>query len=121
MNKIRNRLLKIKAFVYKNPKRFYKYWMAILIVLFVFSTWKEIYYPSKYFESTQIPQIQKQSDEEIAAIKKEEKSKEMKSKAILKELEYLGKKRENKILTKEDSVRVEYLMNKYNEINHEGF
>lgn len=118
---IKDRIIKIKEVIYKNPKTFYKYSMITLIILFVFSTLKEIYYPSNYFETSVIPQIQRKSEQEINTIKKKEKDKEKESKEILEELQVLGEKRSNRTLTKADSIRAEFLMNKYNEINNGGF
>lgn len=118
---LKDKLLKIKENIYNNPKIFYKYSMITLIVFFVFSVIKEIYYPTNYFESLEIPQIQRKSEQEIKVMKKEEKDKEKESKEILEELQILGQKRETNTLTKSDSMRVEFLMNKYNEINNGGF
>lgn len=118
---IKERLIKIKETIYNNPKTFYKYSMVTLIIFFVFSTIKEIYYPSKYFESTQIPQIQRKSEQEIKVMKKEEKDREKESKEILDELQALGKKRDSNSLTEIDSIRAEFLMNRYNKINNGGF
>lgn len=118
---IKGSIIKIKETIYNNPKTFYKYSMITLIIFFVFSTIKEIYYPSKYFESTQVPQIQRKSEQEIKVMKKEEKDRERESKEILDELQALGKKRDNNSLTQADSIRAQFLMNKYNKINNGGF
>ncbi|MEE3724527.1 hypothetical protein V2H21_04020 [Riemerella anatipestifer] len=118
---IKDKLLRIKEYIYKNPKMFYKYSMVTLIIFFAFSIWREIYYPPRYLDILEIPTIQRKSDQDIKILKKQEKTKENESKIILQELEELGKKRQNKSLNESDSLRAEFLMKKYNTINNGGF
>ncbi|MCO7354037.1 hypothetical protein [Riemerella anatipestifer] len=118
---IKDKLLRIKEHIYKNPKMFYKYSMVTLIIFFAFSIWREIYYPPRYLDILEIPTIQRKSDQDIKILKKQEKTKENESKIILQELEELGKKRQNKSLNESDSLRAEFLMKKYNTINNGGF
>ena len=69
----------------------------------------------------EIPSIQTKSEQEIDVLKEKEKNKENESKEILSELKELRTKKESGQMTKEDSVRAEFLMNKYNELNNGGF
>lgn len=117
--KIKETILHIKEYVYQHPKAFYKYSMIILVISLLINVWIEIKYPPNYFEGVVgMPRLFKESDKKIESIRKNREKDLEKSKEILDELKILGKKREMGKLTNDDSIRVEYLFNQYNEINN---
>lgn len=118
---LKDKVLDIKEMIYQNPKKFYIYSMFVLVAFFLFSLWRDFYYPPNYYSSMEIPSIQNKSEQEIDVLKEKEKNKENESKEILSELKELRTKKESGQMTKEDSVRAEFLMNKYNELNNGGF
>lgn len=118
---LKDKVLDIKENIYQNPKKFYVYSMFVLVAFFLFSLWRDFYYPPNYYSSMEIPSIQTKSEQEIDVLKEKEKNKENESKEILSELKELRTKKESGQMTKEDSVRAEFLMNKYNELNNGGF
>lgn len=118
---LKNKILKIKEIIIQNPKKFYIYSMIILTISLIFNVWREIYYPPNYLSGmVQIPTIFSKSEKKIELLKKKQKESLDETKKILDELKELGEKRKNNTLSKEDSIRVEFLMKKYDEINNGG-
>lgn len=118
---LKNKILKIKEIIIQNPKKFYIYSMIILTISLIFNVWREIYYPPNYLSGmVQIPTIFSKSEKKIELLKKKQKESLDETKKILDELKQLGEKRKNNTLSKEDSIRVEFLMKKYDEINNGG-
>lgn len=118
---LKNKILKIKEIIIQNPKKFYIYSMIILTISLIFNVWREIYYPPNYLSGmVQIPTVFSKSEKKIELLKKKQKESLDETKKILDELKELGEKRKNNTLSKEDSIRVEFLMKKYDEINNGG-
>ncbi|GIJ95365.1 hypothetical protein CAPN002_25830 [Capnocytophaga stomatis] len=103
----------------ENPKKFYFYSIGILFTLLILNVALEILYNNKKTDKNFLLPLYKKSE---TIIKKEEKREEDKQKRmvkIIKELEILKEKREDGSLTSNDSIRIEFLYNQYQNIKNE--
>ncbi|HAY3591375.1 hypothetical protein CMT22_16005 [Elizabethkingia anophelis] len=109
---MKEKYLKIKDWVYENPKKVYKYAMIFLILSFVLSIIQFYYFPSKMVFSVTPPP----SFTENNSAKLKSRTKEIEMEKIVKELELFKVKRDKGSLTKADSLRIDYLFNQYQKL-----
>ena len=100
----------------KNPKKFFTYSMVFLSVSFVGSLVKGIFLPSESAFKIKPPMLYSKSNKSEQVGKNQEKEMEK----IVNELKILKMKRDRKELQKEDSLRIEYLYNQYQELKNGG-
>jgi len=98
----------------KNPKRFFMYSMIILSVSFMGSLIQGIYFPSETTFTIKPPIIY--SKNEIRHNKVSGQDKEMEK--IVGEMKLLKEKRDRNALQKEDSLRIEFLFNRYQQLKN---
>lgn len=107
-------LIKAKRYLNKDPKRFYKYAMTVLFISLVFAIISAIvlkpktgikHIPFDFMEHQKMPNQSNSNENEL--------------KRIVNELEVYKVKRENEELTEQDSVRIEYLYNKFQKLKNE--
>ena len=110
---IKAQVLQLKDWIIKHPKQFYKYIMLILIVSFGL-IFIQYYYFTPKIPINNIPNLYSESDE----VKSEMNMNENKMENVVKELQQLKGKRENGPLTKNDSLRIEYLYNQYQKLKN---
>ncbi|WP_034672156.1 hypothetical protein [Epilithonimonas caeni] len=109
---IDNIILKYKeyyAFLERHPKQVFIYAMLILSVSFIGMIVQGVFFPAKKEDSFKLPVLYSKSDEK----KKERDEKEKEMGKIMQQLEKYKLKRDNGSLTKEDSLRINYLFNQY--------
>lgn len=102
------------GFVVKNPKRFYMYSMIFLSVSFVGSLIQGIFSPSDKSFTIKPPLLY--SDQDVGHSTISLQDEEMKK--IIGELKLLKAKRDRNALQKEDSLRIEFLFNQYQQLKH---
>lgn len=107
-NKIKEILIKFLEWLDKYPKQTYTYIMIILISSFAFSFIQYFYFTPEVPKSISFPTIAKNHED-----KEDVNEKNQKIQPILKELQEYKIKRENAPLSKNDSLRIEYLFNQY--------
>ncbi|SHK73521.1 hypothetical protein [Epilithonimonas mollis] len=98
--------------VAKNPKKFFVYSMIILSVSFIGSLIQGIFFPSQKTFTIKPPVLY--SNKGISQNTASLKDKEMEK--IVRELKLLKEKRDRNALQKEDSLRIEFLFNKYQQL-----
>lgn len=98
----------------KNPKKFFTYSMVFLSVSFIGSLIQGIFFPSQSTFKIKPPNLYSKSSTTQQINKNQEKEMEK----IVNELKILKMKRDRKELQKEDSLRIEYLYNQYQELQH---
>ena len=108
-NSIKENLLRLKDWIYKNPKKVYRYVMVVLVISFGLIFIQYYFFTSKLSIVHKIPTMYTESDRVKAAMDK----KDQKLNVIVNELQSLKKKRESGPLSKSDSLRIEYLFNQY--------
>lgn len=104
---------KYLAWAVKNPKKFFTYSMVFLSVSFVISLLRGIFFPSETTFKIKTPILYSKNPVEATAINNE---KEMGK--IVSELKTLKVKNDRKELLKEDSIRIEYLYNQYQQLKN---
>ncbi|RNA61406.1 hypothetical protein D1631_05395 [Chryseobacterium nematophagum] len=97
-----------------NPKRFFTYSLVFLSVSFIGSLIKGIFFPSETAFRIKSPALYSKSYPDQNAFVNNEK--EMKK--VVNELKILKVKRDRHILRKEDSLRIEYLLNQYQQLKN---
>lgn len=97
----------------KNPKKFFTYSMVLLSVSFVISLIQGIFFPSDAFK-IRTPILYSKGQTAQTAFNNKDKEMEK----IVKELEILKVKRDRHALQKEDSLRIEYLFNQYQQLKN---
>jgi hypothetical protein len=100
--------------VAKNPKRFFMYSMIILSVSFIGSLIQGIFFPSE--TTFTIKPLVLYSKNEIGPNKASGQDKAMEK--IVGELKLLKEKRDRNALQKEDSLRIEFLFNRYQQLKN---
>ena len=96
------------------PKKILISFLIFLVLSGIFAVVREIYFPPKV-TFTSIPSIYAQSDKE----KEKLQLKEAQLEKVMKELHSFQEKEKMKILTRNDSMRIEYLYNKYKKLKNE--
>lgn len=99
----------------KDPKKFFRYSMVFLSLSFVGSLIQGIFFPSESAFKIKPPVLYSKSS--ITKNDTENHDKEMEK--IVNELKLLKVKRDRKELQKEDSLRIEYLYNQYQELKND--
>lgn len=98
--------------VAKNPKKFFACSMVFLSVSFIGSLIKEIFFPSAKTFMIKPPVLY--SNNGISQNSASVQDKEMQK--IVNELKLLKEKRDRNALQKEDSLRIEFLFNRYQQL-----
>lgn len=98
----------------KNPKKFFMYSMAFLLVSFIASLAQGIFFPSDRTFKITPPVVYAQRSVSQNTFGNNEKKMEK----IVTELQSLKLKREQQNLRKEDSLRIKYLFNQYQKLKN---
>ena len=115
-NIIKENLLRLKEWIYKHPKKVYRYIMVVLVLSFGLIFIQYHFFTPKLSIGNKIPIMYSESDQVKADMDKSEE----KIDVIVSELQSLKKKRESGPLSKNDSLRIEYLFNQYQTLKN-GF
>ena len=108
-NSIKENLLRLKEWIYKHPKKVYRYVMVILVISFGLIFIQYYFFTPKVSTGNKIPKMYSKSDQ----VKDDMEKNDQKMNVIISELQLLKKKRESGPLSKNDSLRIEYLFNQY--------
>ena len=100
----------------QHPKKFFTYSMVFLSVSFIGSLIQGIFFPSDNAFKIKPPILYSKSKMEQNTNVNNEKEMEK----IVNELKILKAKRDQKALLKEDSLRIEYLYNQYQQLKNAG-
>lgn len=100
----------------QNPKKFFTYSMVFLSVSFIGSLIQGIFFPSDTAFKIKPPILYSKNKIEQNTTKNNEKEMEK----IVNELKSLKAKRDRNALQKEDSLRIEYLFNQYQQLKNAG-
>lgn len=106
---VKESLLRFKEWIYANPKKVYRYIMVVLVISFGFIFIQYYVNDPKVSTGNKIPTLYSASDQVKADMDKNEEKKY----AIVNELQSLKMKREGGPLSKNDSLRIEYLFTLY--------
>lgn len=98
-----------------SPKKFFVSAMILLSVSLITSLIHGIFFPSETIFRIKPPKLYSESQTTQNKVINQEKAMEK----IVKELENLKVKRDQKYLQKEDSLRIEYLYNQYQQLKNE--
>lgn len=98
--------------VAKNPKRFFVYSMIILSISFIGSLIQGIYFPSQKTFTIKPPVLYSNSGISQNTVSAQDTEMEK----IVNELKFLKEKRDRNALQKEDSLRIEFLFNRYQQL-----
>lgn len=110
-----NKVIDIKEWIKNNPKKVYIFSWGTIIISIIINIMIDIYYPNKNTNSVfNIPSLFEESDKKII----EQKGFQIEKEKILREVEILKRKKEKIGLDKNDSLRIEYLYNKYKKIGN---
>ena len=113
-----NKLIELKNNIWKwandNPKKIYKYAIGFLLLSIITSIVLQILTPSSPPEIIAIPKFSNKS--EVYTDKLKDNRKEMET--IVEELKSFQEKHKKGALTKEDSIRIDYLYNHYNKLKN---
>lgn len=99
----------------QNPKKFFTYSMIFLSVSFIGSLIQGIFFPSDTAFKIKPPILYSKSKMAQNTLVNNEKEMEK----IVSELKLLKMKRDRKELKKEDSLRIEYLFNQYQQLKND--
>ena len=99
----------------QNPKKFFTYSMVFLSVSFIGSLIQGIFFPSDTAFKIKPPILYSKNKIEQNTTKNNEKEMEK----IVNELKSLKAKRDRNALQKEDSLRIEYLFNQYQQLKND--
>ena len=113
-NLVKENLLRLKEWIFKNPKKVYRYIMVVLILSFGLIFIQYYFFTPKLLTGNKIPTMYSKSDQMKADMDKSDQ----KMNVIVSELQSLKKKRESGPLTKNDSLRIEYLFNQYQNLKN---
>ena len=108
-NSSKENLVRLKEWIYKNPKKVYRYVMVVLVISFGLIFIQYYFFTPKLSNVNKIPTIYSESDQVKADMDKSDR----KMNVIVNELQSLKKKRESGPLSKNDSLRIEYLYHQY--------
>lgn len=114
IKKIRERTKNIWEWLKKHPKQTYMYAVGLLLLSFVSFIAETIF--SQPQNHSVIPTVLGKSDVYLNQQKEETSRKNTKIEKIIKELEEFQHKEE---LVKNDSIRIEYLLNQYQRLKNE--
>ena len=111
-NAIKENLLRLKEWIYRHPKKVYRYVMVVLVISFGLIFIQYYFFAPKISTGNKIPTMYSESDQ----VKADMDKKDQKMNVIVNELQSLKKKRESGPLSKNDSLRIEYLFNQYQKL-----
>lgn len=115
-NLTKKNLLRLKEWIYHHPKKVYRYVMVTLVISFGLIFIQYYFFTPILSSVNKIPTIYSESDQ----VRAEMDQSDQKMNGIVKELQSLKKKRESGPLSKNDSLRIEYLFNQYQTLKN-GF
>lgn len=100
--------------VAKNPKKFFVYSMIFLSVSFIGSLIQEIFFPSEktFTIKPPVPYSNNGISQNSASVQEKEMEK------IVSELKLLKEKRDRNALQKEDSLRIKFLFNQFQQLKN---
>lgn len=113
-NSIKENLLRLKEWIYKHPQKVYRYVMVVLVISFGLIFIQYYFFKPKLPTVNKIPTMYSESDQ----IKADMDKNDQKINVIVNELQSLKKKRESGPLSKNDSLRIEYLFNQYQKLKN---
>ncbi|SEG06825.1 hypothetical protein SAMN05421847_1441 [Halpernia humi] len=113
-NVTKKNLLRLKAWIYQHPKKVYRYVMVTLVISFGLIFIQYHFFTPKLSIGNKIPTMYSESDQ----IKADMNKSDQKIDVIVKELQSLKKRRESGPLSKNDSLRIEYLFNQYQNLKN---
>lgn len=108
--KLQNGIVWIK----QHPIQVFKYSVILLILSFGVSLLQYFFSPNQSVFVAPIPSIYSKSENK----KQELDNREIKMEKIVKELQQFKSKRDNEILQKSDSLRIDYLFNQYQQLKN---
>ncbi|KMQ72250.1 hypothetical protein ACM44_02020 [Chryseobacterium koreense CCUG 49689] len=108
-NSIKENLLRLKEWIYNHPKKVYRYVMVVLVISFGLIFIQYYFFTPQVSTGIKIPTMYSESDQVKADMEKSDQ----KMNVIVNELQSLKKKRESGPLSKNDSLRIEYLFHQY--------
>lgn len=111
-DKLTRFLIRMKLFLNKDPKAFFKYAMGVLILSFVFSMVSINFFRSKP-KKDKIPFLFSENQKMPG---QDNSNNQFEMQRIVDELEIYKAKREKGELTAQDSLRIEFLYNKYQKL-----
>ena len=112
---MKENILRLKEWIYQHPKKVYRYVMVTLVISFGLIFIQYHFFTPKLSIGNRIPTMYSQSDQVKADMDKHDKKIEV----IVNEMQSLKKKRESGPLSKNDSLRIEYLFNQYQNLKNE--
>ena len=115
-NVTKENLLRLEEWIYQHPKKVYRYIMVVLVISFGLIFIQYHFFTPKLSIGNKIPTMYSESDQVKADMVKSEE----KIDVIVSELQSLKKKTESGPLSKNDSLRIEYLFNQYQTLKN-GF
>lgn len=106
--------IRIRDYVFARPKMVYTYLMGFLILSFSFPFVQYYFVTPKPPKTFSVPNLYSESDRSKSDFDKKEQLMEN----VVIELQRFKRKRENGPLTKNDSLRIEYLYNQYQHLKN---
>lgn len=117
MKRLREKIVFYKNKIKENPKRVYRFGMIVLSLSVVFHAVEYFVFPVKKVSIVSVPTFNTSNNPNPTLAKSEKTTNEIA--VVVKELQQLKVKEENGLLTANDSVRIEYLFNKYQNLKNE--
>lgn len=111
---MKEKYYQIKDWVYEHPKKVYKYSMIIILISFLFTILQYIFFPPDFKPKLLVPNLYSQSEE----YKLKDKNKEKEMEKIVKEMQMLKQKSEERTLDSKDSGRLKYLYTEYQNLKN---
>ena len=111
---LKEKYLQSKDWIMKHPKQVYKNVMLVLFLSFVLIFVQYFFFKPTVKVSNNIPSYYSKSE----LVKSIIDHKEQKMEEVSKELQQLNGKRENGLLSKNDSLRIEYLFHQYQNLKN---
>ncbi|MGV4529301.1 hypothetical protein [Ornithobacterium rhinotracheale] len=119
MKKIISYYQKAKQWCIENPKKVYAYAMVLLGIFLIISIIQVFCPPKSEKRLNNMPLLFQKSDAVKQKIELTQQQKEEKIRLIIREIETFKEKKDKGQLTKEDSLRIDYLYNQYQKIQNE--
>lgn len=113
-NVIKEKFIKMKDWAMKHPKQVYLYIMVTIVFSFALSFIQYFYFTPKVPITNLVPNFYSKSNTEVQNASGNEKEMEK----IVSELQQYKMKRQEAPLTKNDSLRIEYLFNQYQNLKN---
>lgn len=110
---------KVKTHLYANPKRTFRYAILLLVFSICFTTAKEIWFPIK-IDNGIFPELFSQNDSYKNNYDKNRSENQVEIQKVVTELKILKDKLVEGKFSAKDSLRTEFLLNKYKQLKHEN-